>query len=306
MKNHPILIYSPFAGGKTSFIQELVRVLLERLPEGSRARLYTAETYDSVTDERIEVWQFNTRDNPFETMNWVCDGFWPADPLDPTSRMQPPTAATFAKYPISIIEGIATAAGYITGDYAVGGMADRIGKGESVGPSDAKDGPVRLVDGTAAVGGLSRSNIYFAQQRMTNYVTRSLRKPGGYQIWTTHEDDAKEKKQGIATTGQTIIGPEVVGSALTLSVGKHFGNVWRIVGVPLDFENGGETRRVIERRLYLKDHICPVHQLMAKCRNSGGLPRQDSIPDYVRLTDPEKPGSPRAEAAKIVVEKVGL
>lgn len=307
--HHSILIYSPFSGGKTALIGELVEELLPRYSAGAAARLVTAETYNTIQRQinagSIVPWKLNTRPHPFETCHFAMDGYWPVDPLNPESPFTAPTADTWTKFPIRIFEGLATVANYLAGNSVEGGMAQRIGAGDSIGPTDSGE-LIRLVDGSVVVGGLSRSNYGFVQKEMTSLVHRTLKRPGLI-IWTAQEDDVKEKKAGVAT-GRTLIGPEVFGGALTSVIGREFSDVWRIVNIPIDYTlSDGSTRRVVERRLYLKDHVDPLDPLLvAKCRNSAGLDNQENVPDYILLTDKDKPGLPRKGVAKVIIEKLGL
>lgn len=307
-KVHPVLIYSPFALGKTALLADLVAAL------GLKARIYTVETYGEFKDlmaaGQVEVWKFNNRPYPWDTCQKACDGFWPTDVvdglagIDPKGQLVAPTMATWEEWPIRIYEGLATISEYIAGNYAIGGLTYRIGHGESVGPTDSGE-LIRITDGDTTVGGLSRSNYGFVQREMLSNVARSQAYPG-YIIWTAHEDDVAEKKGKVAT-GNVIIGPQVIGAALTNYIGKDFADIWRIVGVPTDIPVNGEMRHIIERRLYLKEHVDPLSAtLVAKGRNSAGKKNQGSVVDYIRLTDPEKPGQPREGVGKILVEMLKL
>lgn len=313
--NKSILCYSPFGSGKTLFVGLLVRELLKKFPPGAQALLYSAEQWDSIEDlvdeGLVKPWKINTWDHPFDTLRMACDGMWPSSKGDSGNYDQ--TAGVTAtsredlveKYPIRIYEGMATFSNYITGGYALGGMAQRIGAGEKIGPNDSSDGPVQLTDGAYEVGGISRSNFGFAQKRMVDYVQQSQRKPG-VTIWTSHEDDVKEKRGGIAT-GQTVIGPEVFGGALTQVIGREFGAVWRLITIPTDYQQrDGSTRRVIDRRLYLKEHIDPASGMVAKAVTRVAIGKQATLPDFINLTDKDKPGQPRMDAAAALVERLGI
>ena len=78
---------------------------------------------------------------------------------------------------IRLFEGLATFSNYLAGSYVIGAMAERIGRGEQIGPTDSGE-LVRIQDGSAGVGGLSRSNYGFAQKEMTSLVQRSQKRPG--------------------------------------------------------------------------------------------------------------------------------
>lgn len=293
MKHHSLLVYGESTVGKTSFLALLVRELLQRFP-GKRARLCTAEHSNAMQDlldeGLVEVWKLNTRSYPFQCARRATDGYWPVDAADPESKLvMLPTY--WEKYPIRIFEGGTTISNYIAGSSVTGAFAERIGVGQQIGPSDSKDGPVCFMDGEEGVGALSRSNFGFVQREMTSIIQRSQKHPG-YSIWTSHQDDVKEKKAGMAT-GRTLIGPEIFGGALTASIGREFADFWHLVRVTAD--DG-----TVERRLYLRDHV--EENAIALARNSVPLPLQAKVPDYIRLS--EKGGLPRLEAAKILLEKL--
>ncbi len=287
--NHPVLIYGQAASGKTTIIGDIIEYL------GRPCHLYTCEHWKAVQPlvDRglIEAWRINTSEHPFEAVKFAADGFWPA----------PDGALKFDPSPITIYEGLATFSNFLAGNDSDGGLASRNGRNETVNPSNSKDGPIRVTDGSTTVGKVSRSDYGFVQDTMQSIVRRSQKRPG-ITIWTSHDDEVDETVNG-QKTGRTVIGPEVFGGKLTTLISREFVDVWRVVRVPV-VQNG---RAFIERRLYIKTHVDPISgSALATARNSAPIGRQAELPDYFLLTDAQRPGLPRSGAAKVVVEAIGL
>ena len=303
-KYHSICVYGAFGAGKTAFLGELIQ---ELLPPGTRARVITAEHYNTIQslvydkdtnpNGIIEVWKVNTRPHPFETMRFAVDGFWPENVNDPSSPLIAPTAETWAKYPIRVHEGMATVCQYLASNQVEGGLLDRAGKGDIIGPVQEH---IQFQDGETGIGGMCWAHYNIGQRELVGLVQRSQKYPG-YSIWSSHEDDGKERNS-------RIVGPEVIGSALTGSIGREFADLWRVAGVPFDYGEGADKRRFIERRLYVKEHFDQNGGGPYKAKNSAGLKNQGDVPDYIRLTssDPEHFGEAREGFAKIIVEKLKL
>ena len=66
-----IIAYGDTLHGKTSFLASVLRYCAATYPK-FRARLYTAENWDALTPwvkaGILEVWNIDTRQNPFETV----------------------------------------------------------------------------------------------------------------------------------------------------------------------------------------------------------------------------------------------
>lgn len=274
----PVLIYSAFGLGKTSLLELLARKVLQ---PGQKARLVTAEHYNTIQpaiDEGlIEVWKVNTRDHPFETLRSAVDGYWPADVNDPTSPLIAPTPEMWAKTPVRFFEGIATMCNYLAGSYSVGGLTQR-GETERIGYEKEY---IQFTDGMTDIAGMTWTYFRIAQSEISDLIQRSMKR-GGYVVWTSHEDTVK---------GGRSIGPEVIGSAITGSIGREFSDVLHIVGVPTDVTDTttGEIRRLMDRRLYLKQHYPPGSGVPATAKNSVGIARQSSVPDYLKMTTDGQP-----------------
>lgn len=277
MSHHSILIYGASGCGKTSIIGQLVKRLLKDFPSGCKARLYSAEHYDSVADVIeagfMDAWKINTRPHPFETVHRAVDGYWLKDANDPAGELIPPAADNWQKYPIRIFEGMATISRYIASNHHEGGLLWRAGRGDIIGPVQEH---IQFRDGEDGIGGLCWAHYRIGQMEMEGLAQRSQKHPG-YTIWTTHEDEGREK-------GIPIVGPEVFGSKMTATIGKEFGELWHIAEVPTAYQTEDGLRNISERRIYLKNHYPPGSNVLHKAKNSFGLENQASVPDYITLT----------------------
>ena len=278
-----LLIYGAMGSGKTSLIEQIAAHVCTA---GQKARLVTAEHYstieDAIEEGLVEVWKVNTRDHPFETLRFAVDGFWPADVLDPTSPLIPPTPETWITRPVRFFEGIATFADYITGSYAKGGLTERA-ETERIGFEKEY---IQFTDGETSIAGKTWTYFRIGQNELTDLINRSMKYPG-LTGWTSHEDFSKDRRK---------ITPEVIGTALNSDIGRYFADVLHIATVPVDFTDaGGEMRRITERRLYLREHYIPGGAVPYIAKNSVGLKFQDRVPDYLAMT---KDGMPRIDVAE--------
>jgi hypothetical protein len=283
LESHPIAIFSEWGLGKTALIAEIARFL------NMKVRLYTAEHYktvqDSIDEGIVEVWKVNTRPYPFETLRKAADGYWPENPKDPASPLVAPDPETFSNY-IRAYEGMGTFAKYIVSNHHEGGLLDRAGRGDIIGPVQEH---IQFQDGETGIGGMCWAHYNIAQNEILGLVQRSQKYPG-YVIWTSHEDDGKVKGKA------PVMGPEVIGSQVTSIIGREFSDVWHISGFPTDYlQEDGTVRRITERRLYLKDHILTEGGLVYKSKNSAGLRVQDKVPDYINMS---KNGLPLLDTPK--------
>lgn len=88
-------------------------------------------------------------------------------------------------------------------------------------------------------------NYGLAQDRIGEVIKRSFQLPGT-KIWT-----ARARRGDDADTQATILGPQVVGKALTSEIPAWFNFTFRVMGIP-----GDELTKQEERhRLYLSDYV---------------------------------------------------
>jgi len=88
-------------------------------------------------------------------------------------------------------------------------------------------------------------NYGLAQDRIGEYIRRSFKLPG-HKIWT-----ARTRRGDDADTNAPILGPQIVGKALTSEVPAWFNYTFRLMTIPAD----ELTKQPEKHRLYLTDFI---------------------------------------------------
>lgn len=255
--------YGQSGVGKTTLLGMILKHYQIKNPK-AKAKLYTCESYGSldklIAKGDIEVWQINNRDHPFHTCTQATDGFWPKDPEDPESELIAPTVKDFEKYPIRFFEGLSTWGEYMIGNYAVGGLAERAGRGDHTGPGTrpGTDEP-SFKDLTTPVGGNSMSHYNLVQRQIHARVVKSQRFPC-HVWWTAHEMKAQKDEYGRTHPN---FGPEIVGSAATPRAPRWFGNLFHLSITQAEKEVTRNKKDKYlkdegEHRIFLKEHYDPA------------------------------------------------
>lgn len=284
-------------GKSESIVAVLKRIYLET---GKTFRILVGDgsgaTYAALVEAGLaEIVDYTTRDWPLSTMSQLCEGYWPADPLDPKSKMLPMSADTFAKLGGYAIEGLSVGANYIMGDRK-GGFAARAALGEKI----AGDSPVQLIDlernaggntiaGTGpglAFGGVTLGGYGHAQRRMLGFIEKSKGLPG-WVIWTAHERAGEDK-----VSGQKLIGPEVAGGALTASLSRYFNNTLHFATAEkTQKQQDTHTAKMVdvidsEYRIYTRDHFRPEANTFIKYKAVCRTPDPKNMPLYLESDTP--------------------
>jgi hypothetical protein len=240
-------VYGDTLHGKTTFLDSVMRYCLARDPK-FKARLYTCSNYEVlvpwVKAGVLEVWQIDTRQEPFDTVIQAAQGWWPDDPSDPTSKVRPSVEGIGAWF----FEELSTFCDYMMGGYVRGGLAARAGRNERIGPAEET---VSFVDGSSRVGGNPRTHYNIVQRWIHGAVVQSRKLPG-HVVWTSHETVAKDERR----MDRLILGPELVGTAATAAATRWFGST--IHALRVDRKVSEKDPRIqSEYRLYLKPHFSP-------------------------------------------------
>ena len=123
-------------------------------------------------------------------------------------------------------------------------MARKAGEGISIGGGANISFSVSDGDNTLKVAGGNMAHFGVAQQRVTDEVWESQKLPGEYVLWTS-----SVSKDEDTTAAGKVLGPDVIGKALTAEVPRWFNRTFRIDVIPAQ---GGKAERHI---LYLGSHI---------------------------------------------------
>lgn len=300
------LYYGEPGTAKSRSVIELIKRFCEKNPE-KIARVYIGDGSRGMYEEsglvdkgKIKIFEFALRDEPFSTCQQMCEGFWPSDENNPWSKLRKLTPAEVAETGLWVFEGASVMGQYMMGDKP-GGLAYRSGQGnETIG----QDTPIRFVDKESGMifGGNPGAHYNVAQRHLHSDILRTKAFPG-WVIWTAHErmDDGERggsfsKSGGNEKTklGEKLIGPELVGKALTSNISRDFGNTLHFTIAGKKKQDGidpitGKTNYIEtqEYRVYTRDHYDPDGIVGLKYRAINRSMNPDMIKDYYVG---EKPG----------------
>ena len=287
------LVYGRSRSGKTSFLLKLARYIF--LKTGKRTRWYLGDgggetiTTTGWADPGgfIELYPYIVRNNPIETSQLICEGYFPDDVLGVKSRMIPPSAEDFERIGLWVYEGLTAMSDYIMGERE-GGLANRMARGEIFN----KDESFRFKDGDIQFGGNSRTHYGFTQRKILDLIGRTSRLPG-IKYWTAHELKVEDTDYREA-----LYGPDIVGVKLTSRIGANFGNTihMHVAHVEKEVQDPLTTKKVKrlveEFRAYTKVHYDPDGQTTAKYYANNRMDARvvekypDLMPDYLTPADP--------------------
>jgi hypothetical protein len=263
------LVYGEPGSAKTRSYLEVIKKINKET--GKIARVYIGDgSYTMYKNSGliksgvVQAMEFATRDNPFTVCQQITGGFWPADPLDPKSKMVQLTAKQVEETGLWIFEGGAVMGNYLMGTVK-GGLAWRAANGEVIGQEANiafRDDPDHKFGGNP----LAHYNV--GQRHLLSNVVRSKGLPG-IVVWTTHErlDDGERgggKDSPKSKVGDKVVGPEFIGKAMTVSISREFGNTLHFTIASKKVVEGKDTAtdksnyvEKMEYRVYTRDHYDP-------------------------------------------------
>jgi hypothetical protein len=316
------LVYGVSGSGKTTWWLQMAKAVFAAtgkktrwyLGDGGGATIYmSGVTGGGVLDDEIapapyvQIMNYNLWEHPLETTQRICEGWWPKDVTDPSSKLLPSSDDELAEIGLFVYEGLSVMSDYIMGD-KLGGLANRMSKGESLN----SDNSFKLKDGDLTFGGNARTHYGFTQRRILDNVERTRALPG-HVGFTAHE-----RKSDDDDTRQSWIGPDVCGNMLTVKIGASFGNTIHLHPVrKVEKINDPVTKKTIEtisleRRAYTRSHYDPEAQHFTRYYANTRLPIEiplsfmpefippDPIAYYRRLQEA------REQAAVKLPDVVGL
>lgn len=253
-------------------------------------------TYESLIARGIvEGIEYSHRAWPFEIIRGLTSGEWPEDVNDPDSPFLPPQKQKdFDDVGMYVIEGASVMGSYVMGGVK-GGLADLSGKGVKIG----QDSPFQILQGEkdekgkmtgpgTTFGGNPMSHYNVGQRAIVDAVQRS-RGLAPYVLWTAHESTNDPDKNVLVK--ELIVGPEVVGKALTVNFQRIFGNTLHFQVVAKraadkdEFTGKNIQDLNLDYRIWTQDHFSPDNNTMirykALTRNVRDVPPYfDSILKY--------------------------
>lgn len=268
------LFYGPSGEGKSSAILALAKQIYKEKKQ--RTRVYIGDGsgstyYDSglVDAGIIEVFDFTGRPQPFDTSSKICRLYFP----DESGKLAAPKPGDVESLGLVVYEGASVMGKYLMGS-TEGGLAYRSSKGEKIG----QDSPIAIKDGDTTVGGNPMAHYNVAQNEMIANFEKSKAFPR-WVIWTAHEKEAESQ-------GEKIIGPEVVGKAMTGSVSRMFGNTLHFTTVvKKEKKKDDKSDKQVdvlstEYRVYTRDHFDPDGGHFIKYKAVSRCPKPEMMKDY--------------------------
>ena len=289
------LVYGESGSGKTSWALQLAQYFW--LKHKKKTRWYLGdgggETIRQVIkayggEPFIETWEYPLWKHPFETTAKMMEGAWPINPDDPKSPLLSPAnwPQMQEQYGLFVYEGLTVMADYMMGG-TEGGLADRTAKGQVLNNDDS----FRFQDGMMKFGGNSRTHYGMVQRRIPHMLRENSRVPL-FKIWTAHEQRADD-----SISKETVIGPDIVGRALTAKIMGSFGHTVHLTkAAKLEKKKDPHSTKMIEemvaeRRAYTESHYDPngnnFAKYLANVRIPEGCP-PGIIPLYYSPPDPLK------------------
>lgn len=231
----------------------------------------------------MELFQYTTRPNPFETTLFCTQGKWPKDVDNPASPWQdlPPGD----QYGLFILEGLTAMSQYLMSGAVIGGLAQRRAMGQKTSAMSG-DSVVAFKDGSIGVSNITMSDFGAVQRTMYDRIQESRGLPG-WVYWTGHQRDAED-----AETKERIVGPDVGGKALTSKIGASFGNTIHLDSATArrkvrDKVTGKEVEELdLERRAYTREHYDPDAQNFVKYYANNRCATPELMPLFLAPPDP--------------------
>lgn len=230
-----VLLYGRTNSGKSTQIGRMAEMVYQKY--GLKTRLYTGDKggVDPIRPHidlgLVEVVDIGAT-NPFIFLNKAVRGMV----RDPQGKWIPGSNAEIGLFAFESLRGIAEA---LMLDMAVKAAANvNIGGGANISFPVAGDGE------SLKVSGSNMAHFGVAQSRITEEVWESQKLPAKYVMWTS-----SVSKEDDTTAGGKVLGPDVIGKALTAEVPRWFNYTFRIDVLPA--QQGKQERHI----LYLGNHI---------------------------------------------------
>jgi len=310
-----ICLWAPSGHAKTSLLATFLTGMYKA--NGKRARLYNVDggvaSIQHLSPSHLDVWEMGDQQYAFEAMLDASRGYWPKDPSDPTSPLEPPmlvryiaecdvcktrlwdqdkagqTSVPCTKCPGKPLIPIRARnvwnpandlsqanVGALLYEGMTGfaeKMMDNMSDRSAKGEKIGEDIAVRFRDGQTDIGGVSRSAYGIAQRRIKRAVEYSRMVPGIDYVIWT----AHKARGEDDVKRSPVFGPKIVGSAATDDVPRWFGPCLGVSKWPLDASKS-------EFRVYLTTYFETFNQITkdVACVCNSRIPPQtlNGVPDY--------------------------
>lgn len=229
MSQRTVLIYGRSRSGKTSLIGELAEHV--KKTTGKKTLVYSIDkggigpivpyiklgVIDLISQDSTDPWLFMNHAAKGEIKG--ADGKW--------------SPAHLENYGMIAHESMT---GYA--DAFMNSLADKASQGINIGGAGNINFAINSEGETLKVGGSNQAHYGIVQTRILDEVWRSQRAPVPIVLWT-----ASASKEDDMNASGKVIGPQVVGKALTSEIPRHFDLTFRVDCVPA--QNGKAERHII-------------------------------------------------------------
>lgn len=237
MKKQTILLYGRTNSGKTAQIGQLAEHIYVKL--GKKTRLYTADRGGTDTIMPyidlgiIEAVEMGDTD-PWIFLNKAVNGYV----RGPNGKgwVQPEANANMGLFAFESLRAFA--------ESLMQSMASKASQNVNIGGGANISFTVASEGESLKVSGSNMAHFGVAQARMTEEVWQSQKLPAPYIMWTS----SVSKDEDTTSSGK-VLGPDVIGKALTVEVPRWFNKTFRIDVLPA--QSGKGERHI----LYMGNHL---------------------------------------------------
>lgn len=230
-----ILMYSRSRGGKTTLIAELAEKVYATT--GKKTLVYSIDKggtgplkpliglgiIDLIEQDKTDPWMFLNKAVTGQVRD--ANGKWVAGDL--------------SKYGVIAFESMT---GW--GDALMMDLTEKAAAGQNIGGAANVSFTIAGDGEQIRVGGSNQAHYGIVQSRVLGEVWKSQKLPADYIVWT-----AAASKEDDMNAGGKVIGPAVVGKALTSEMPRHFDLTFRLDCVPAQ---AGKAERHV---LYLGNSV---------------------------------------------------
>ena len=236
------LIYGPSGVGKTSQLFRLVRYLLKKAREtqpNAKARLIHAdgggyapfEQSGYISKGYVDVFDIKYRQEMIADTRRLSEGKWPVKNRKGELEFSASAySQDWSEYPVLVIEGLTSIANNL-----IFHLADQeAGAGFKFS--------YKIVEGEYTVGGLQEGHYGVIQKEVQKAIVRGFNTiPCKYVIWSALRAKAQDKE-----SREFVLGPEVVGSAMTHKVPSLLGSTFYLESAVGKVKDSEETFRYVK------------------------------------------------------------
>lgn len=262
------LLYGATKTRKTSNIGIAALYCWEKY--GLRTRLATADTggfepIQSLVDEGIieQPLVLVGRQFPIETVDMLCQGYWPAEVNDPKSPMV--AVKDWSGVGLVAIEGLTS----------IGSMIMR--HWQSTRQRLSQDPNYVYTDGAHSYSGSNQSYYGEVQTRIYDFVVKSSTLPVRKVIWTALEARGEDRDK------TPVYGPAIEGKKSIGKAGQWFGNMlhFEMIQREVAKDAQGQIKLTSDVVMYLKPHADPISKIPFHAGTRAPFQLASELPDYM-------------------------